>query len=678
LLLVTPTGQQTGVDVSQDASTSALIATNSYRRHCRVYLYETTTLTGNVTTNISPAKRVAGPIQLNSVEELNLFTAAKDFFTFFHGTSPWSPISLPPIPIELESGTDRTTYTLVVIGSSFLPDVAESEPEFFADPHYVNEVATWKTDGFQLFIQTFMGDIFLPIVCMFGGFGAIVASQGTTALLANSFADYAANFRNIVNSVRAGKTNIAPSLVLCLEDAIANQVTRKNLSAELETLVDSARANALSLFTTSQFASRLSNALALLNPIFAAGAVLQAGDIGATISETATAALGDIWTALILKQSLNLSPLNPTASPGDRVSFTVSKPNDTADSYEYVWTQSSPYATLSASDAVGNTITTKQLSVDLVTTGSDSSPITVTVTGYDISSGQKVEIGKAGTVVKMLLPASITPSAPQLNAGDKQVFTVEVGGKPPTGLQYKWTLTGSSGSIGASPVTTTAPQITYSANQNGTDALQVQVLDSTGALVAKAGVSILVGPVVSTISFTIAGTWVRYGSATDMPNNGTYDYSDGKGVRSNLTGAGNPPNTDYFFWTWDSHANSDGSFTPGIGLGMEVQTGEQLVNGKTYSFKMTSGIELDQFTILVQAPLSDPAAIVPIPVGATGTLVFSDLNQPTTGNSSGKFTMNYSNDTGGLLYATGVAVWTYEAAGGMVKSGDHVKVLKSR
>src|SRR5262249_55117525 len=124
-------------------------------------------------------------------------------------------------------------------------------------------------------------------------------------------------------------------------------------------------------------------------------AVLELGDIGATINETATAPFGDIWTALILKQTLHLSPLNPSVSPGDRVTFIVSKPNDTADIFEYDWIQTSPYATLSASDGAGSKITTKQLSVDLVTTGSDSAPITVTVTGYDITTGQRVEIGKA-------------------------------------------------------------------------------------------------------------------------------------------------------------------------------------------------------------------------------------------------------------------------------------------
>jgi|GEM_PF-5809834 len=673
LLLVSPTGQQTGVDVSQDASTSALIATNSYRRHCRVYLYETTTLTGNVTTDISPAKRKVGPIQLDSVEELNLFTAAKDFLTFFHGTSPWSPVSIPPIPIQLDGSTDRTTYTLVVIGSSFLPDVTEMEPPFFSDPHYVNEVATWRSDGFQLFIQTFMGDIFLPIVCMFGGFGAIVASQGTTALLSNSFNDYAANFRNIVNNVRAGKTNIAPSLVLCLEDAIQQSVTRENLSAELKMLLDSARAAALQQFTSAQFASRLSNALDLLNPIFAAGAVLTAGDIGATINETATAPFGDIWTALILKQSLHLSPLNPSASPGDRVTFTVAKPNDTADTYEYDWTQSSPYATLSASDAVGNKITTKQLTVDLVTTGSDSSPITVTVTGYDVTTGQRVEIGNAGTVVKMLLPASITPSSPQLNVGDKQVFSVEVGGKPPTGLQYKWTLTGTSGSIGDSPVTTKVPQITYTASENGTDTLQVQVLDSSGALVAKTGTSILVGPVKCTISFTIAGTWQRYGEPSDMPANGTYDFSDGIGARFKLTDPAAPPNSDGLDLSWDNLDNGDGSYTPGVGFTMVLSSGEQLVNGKAYPL---SQLTPDAFVIFVQAPLSAPGSLVPIPKPTAASIVFTNLFQPATGKNTGNFIIEYSNDTGGLLQATGVAVWQFEAVGANVNHDGKVLTVR--
>ena len=437
-LLISPSARQDGVDVTQEDVSTSIVVTNSFRRHCKVYVYETTTLTGNTTVDIKPAKKVAGPITLDSVENLSLWTAAKDFTTFFHGKSPWTPVSLPPIPLSLATGTDRTTYTVVVLGSSFKLTALSSEPAFFSDPHYANEVAEWRHASNLLFIQTIYSDIFCPLVCMLGGFGAIVGSEAVGATIALGFDDYAANFKNIMNSVRAGNSNVAPSLVACLEDAILNRVTRDKLSADLEKLLDSARALALRQFNSANLANRLSGVsklFQLLAPLFAVGALLDLGDIGATLLDVGGANFGDLWTALLVKQTLKLSPLNPHATPGDRVTFTVNPPANVTGKFEYDWTQDSAFATLSSKGGVvGNHITThdKDLTVDLVSTPSDKAPVHVLVVGYDTTSGSRVEFGRASTTITFdgVKPLSFTRSVVQTSA-----FVTPFDGNPNNPLQ---------------------------------------------------------------------------------------------------------------------------------------------------------------------------------------------------------------------------------------------------
>ena len=95
LMSVEPSAEQNGVMMNQDANTTALLASNTKRRGCKVYVYQVTTQTGNQIDNRNPAVREAGPIDLASTQNLSLFTSLKDFTTFFRGTSldPAPPVA---------------------------------------------------------------------------------------------------------------------------------------------------------------------------------------------------------------------------------------------------------------------------------------------------------------------------------------------------------------------------------------------------------------------------------------------------------------------------------------------------------------------------------------------------------------------------------------------------------
>ncbi len=136
LMTITPPAPQNGVNVDQDATTSSVLLSNTKRRPCRVYVYQMAVDPPGGPA--IPATLVQGPFDLDSTENLSLFTALKDFTTFFHGLSPWSPVNLAPIPLSLAPPTvDQTTYTVVVIASALeRGDVFATEPGIFRDPHF--------------------------------------------------------------------------------------------------------------------------------------------------------------------------------------------------------------------------------------------------------------------------------------------------------------------------------------------------------------------------------------------------------------------------------------------------------------------------------------------------------------------------------------------------------------
>ncbi|MBI1331483.1 MAG: hypothetical protein GC165_01245 [Armatimonadetes bacterium] len=656
LMYVSPTDEQNGVMVNQDATTTSLLISNSKRRPCKVYVYETTTLTVNQTADINPAKKVAGPFDLDSTENLSLFTSLKDFTTFFHGTSPWSPVNLPAIPLALETGTDRTTYHVVVLASSFKTLGGDAfEPAFFHDSHYVNELAKWRQDNANLFYVSLFGDILLPIFCFFGGFGCIVAARSVVAAAVLAPAAVAsATFARVISQLEYGSIpGVSAALATIVRDAISSDTSTQFWKEEIRQVIGAAEAKALESASLAATGTRLSKAskmfLSVFEPIFAAGLLLDGFDLGAVILDVYNSDLGTAWNALLIRQSLNLRPQNPVIHAGERVSFAITAPANSNGNFEYDWTQTSGFATLSAVGEVnvGNKITTKQLTVDLITTGSDTQPIEVLVIGYDTSSGQRVEVGRSGTTVKFLIPAQILPTSPLLQKGEHQTFTVEVSGGAPNGVKYRWTLTGNAGTIGSSPVTTSAPMIAYTATADGSDILHVDVLDLNGNVIANADNSITVGATPK-LDLTIAGTW----DPNQTPPNGTYHLlgPDPNGGRQPVNST-----TDALSFVYGVTSTGNDAATMLIAVGK----GQTPTVNQTFT-RVPPGtlMSVGQFVMSLDTNLNnpdDPNSSL-YPVGTGGTLTVQGVSVLNNGNMLIQYSTTVTNSSGGTVVATGFCV----------------------
>ncbi len=101
------------------------------------------------------------------------------------------------------------------------------------------------------------------------------------------------------------------------------------------------------------------------------------------------------------------------------------------------------------------------------------------------------------------LGVKITPDAPSLQRQEAKAFSAEVtGGTVPSGAKYKWTVTTGTGTVnGGATATTTTPSVSYVApNADSDEVLKVQLLSSTGTVLAEKTTAIHVGNTSVTIS----------------------------------------------------------------------------------------------------------------------------------------------------------------------------------
>jgi hypothetical protein len=658
LMTIDPTSEQNGVMVSQDTTTTSLLISNTKRRPCRVYVYQMAVDPPGV---IVPASLVTGPFNLDSTEALSLFNSLKDFSTFFHGLSPWSPVNLPAILLTLATGADQTIFQVVVLASAFKSLAGDTyEPPIFRDAHFANEIGEWRIDEKSLLADTFFGDICFPIICFLLGAGTIQVSRSVIAGLVTAAATaYTTTYNRVLSQLQYGSVGqLKAGLAEVIRDAITSDTSSQFWKAEVQQVIGQVEARALAAQTAAQAATRMSRAsqlfLNVFAPIFAVGAILEGFDLGAVLLDFCSSDVADSWAATLILQKLLLHPSPPDPiNSGDRVTFSVSNPaNLPAGTFQYDWTQSSPFATLSANGEVnvGNMITTSQLSVDLVTTGSDVNPINVLVAGYDTSKNPRALIGQASTTVTFLAPAQIQPTNAAMNPGDQRTFSAVVGGlgtaPPPQVTSYRWTLTGTSGSIGSSNVvTTTVPYVNYIASTPGNDSLQVDVLYGSTIVAKTDGGITVVAP--SSIQFTISGTW----DPTKQPANGHYAFTDFQGGRAaSPFGIG----LDELTFVYDLAADN----TIGVGVGLFVPTGQAFSAGETFSKILTGQpATASTFQVILASNLNDVENSQQYAPAGTGTLTINTLGQLLDGTNVAQYSFTMSNGTGGLITGSGTARW---------------------
>jgi len=397
LLQITPAGQQSGFEINQDTASVGFIGVNHYRRYTKIYTYKTGTVDlTDVQHDLPLALAANAPIPVLSTQNLSLFTAIGDIFK---SSSPYAPISSPVVPLALDASTKKTFFDIIVLGSAFSQD----EPSFFAAPRYANEVVAWRATVKTLTLKAWFVDILFSLLLDAVGIKDIIINDAAieAAILSLTTLENAAWQTAIA---RAQQGLFGPAAKLGMEAIVTDDLVANACFSALLKVIGSAEAAAALAVKGASFKTYVGVALrACVNIVVAAFGALGVGDMAAVAHDLQSSNQGDLWTATLAAPTLLLSPTTATIAPGARVTFTVKPPAGLTGIITYSWTQNGATSTLSSSDGiVGNSIRTTSTSVDLVTTPSDQSAITVNVTAVlKAKDGSTSEIGKAQAIITL-------------------------------------------------------------------------------------------------------------------------------------------------------------------------------------------------------------------------------------------------------------------------------------
>ncbi len=395
LLQIAPAGQQSGFEINQDAASVGFVGVNHYRRYTKIYTYKTGTVDlTDVQHDLPLAIAAIPPISVLSTQNLSLFTALSDIF---NSSAPYAPVSSAAVPLALDPATKKTFFDIVVLGSAFSQD----EPSFFAAPRYASEVVGWRATVKTLTLKAWFVDILFALLLDAVGVRDIIINDAAieAAILSLTAIENAAWQTAIA---RAQQGLFGPAARLGMEAIVTDDLVANACFSALLKVIGSAQAAAALAVQRATFKTYVGVALRVfVNIVVAAFGALGVGDMADVAHNLQVSNQGDLWTATLVAQTLVLSPTSATIAPGARVTFTVKPPVGLTGVITYSWTQNGTTSTLSSSDGiVGNSIQTTSTSVDLVTTPSDQSAITVNVTAVlRAPDGATTEIGKAQAII---------------------------------------------------------------------------------------------------------------------------------------------------------------------------------------------------------------------------------------------------------------------------------------
>ena len=568
-MVITPPTDQSGVSVRADGSIVGIDLSNNLRRPLKVYVYEVQKSESGVTTDIVPARLVAGPLDMG---EPVAFTGVGGLLSLLSSSVPFDPFTLGPVPLSLDGTSDVTIYEVVVIG----PSANGVIPAFFGAARYATHLAGWNSAIEKLFARTYFVDVIYALLIEASGFSSMLptlpslVSAGPTTKEIVGWPWTATGPKPAIPEEVASLIQIFKAVQTTMHGGNIHEVYLGNAPS----LLDDASAAALRLVNEIDWKASLKTGndfvASLASPFSGFRSNGALSKLFRTLQE---ADRGVMWTVKVSKSSATILPDDPSGQVGVPLTLSAVLSADLTGTYEYEWTQDSAAGRMSASDGQGTaTLTTRATSITLTPGLEQLTPIKMTVTVVDVGTPGRRPIVARAFVKVLMRKATIIPVSVALRRTQQQIFTVKVAGDAlPTGTKYRWTVVGNSGTIGTGTITTTTPSITYTALTKGTDTLNLKILDASDELLARTSATISVDPD-SLVEFTISGTW----DPEKTPANGHYSYGDVVAIRSSAPA----PNLDWLTIA----ANIVGSDqTIGVLVSVFVSPSWVFASGQTFS-----------------------------------------------------------------------------------------------
>jgi hypothetical protein len=502
--VIQPTAQS-GISVLEGNPFSAYI-TNDYRRRSHAFVNRLSyTVAGNNAQIADPDP--VTDFQVPPVIGLTggVTGALTDMMAAYYGLQPsaWTTITAPDsgsFAVPLVSNSATTTYQVTVVGPGANLGTSASL------------TSDQSQALFNVSVEGFVTDFFVPTVAN------IVVGSGQRDFNEEQDADSGKLFAAVAATLVTDITPIVQQSLTLKAEIQAGQWTTavRDLTAavgglnSLQTLIIEA--------IKAQYPAKINPSggtifipwakvfEAVNKYMGAAGGVLQAFDSAKYAFDILNSDQADQWTILETNSQVKLNPPTSTADVGAVILLTATVLGvEDQTGYSYAWTVTST-ATGGKLNEYGGGSRTNQTQYCsssaqanwVYQTGDTLGDIdTVTVQVYSASNcanGKGDLLGTGTAAVTIKTTATLSPASPMVDVSDTQDFTVSTLATIPAGASYQWTLTGA-GNIGAgNTVTTTTPQITYTApDVAGSATLAVSILNSAGTVIGTGSTTITVG-----------------------------------------------------------------------------------------------------------------------------------------------------------------------------------------
>jgi len=575
------TGRQSGIDVNTYAPFSFDL-TNNTRRRAYAFVEKVQTITDGQTQTDSPPVQVTqftvdpeGGVSGGAVGAYgDVVTAVTTAYfadpnttlygaIFENGSTAYTPVNSPskgPFALTLDPGSSETDYDLIVVGcgagnQSGIADLTGDQNT----QRITTCLSSFVTDVLTPFLANYVfGSGEFPQIAgassQLGAFGTILGSNIVADLL-----NYAQNVQttpNIISAILSGDFSTAFDLYFTAVFQ-SNSFINGGLPAELTRTFTQLAATTPGLGSTAEEAAtsvgNITKSLTgILNYVSFA---LQALDTSVMLTDIANADGADVFPLSVTPETARVNPVGDIAYWGsESVPFTASIVDASGTSggtsgYTFLWNTTGAAGKLvvsgtqvSPTSFCSNSAVAQYVTSATAPPGVSTLDDTIFVTPFYgpgsntcSASAQAGPAGQTTITVEENSAIVISPKPFTTTQGIQSVFVateksdVVVAGDippPPPATSWVWTLSGN-GSIGSSPVTTTTPQISYTAGNPGTDTLTVVAYDANNNALGKDSSTITVNAG-GGLTFTASGGSACCGSVppgtytTETPGDGFY------------------------------------------------------------------------------------------------------------------------------------------------------------
>jgi len=390
LLLVEPSGEQSGVEVVQGQAERTIVATNHKRKPCQVLTYRTGVEdAAKVRTNYPKAIRLGDPVDLPSTTGLNPLSNLANLRS---GQTAFVPVSTAPITLTLAGGSSKTFYDTIVLMAS--GDIGAAEPSYFSDARYAVEVDGWRETLGQLNLGVLLELLIGAVTAVLGGAALTISVARIKA------------FEAAMTAI--GETSVVDLLAKGRHGALTLSVKGfLDIAARSDSLGKRLRSELLHILPEVERVAEL-DASALIRPTFwiatrlfaIVNLALGIGDIAAVVADQVSSNKAERWTETLAKPTIDLTPLATTIGKGGKVRFTATVAGAAGQTLLYIWETGSLLTSLTDNAGqTGSQISTKTGTVDLITQNTASGTITVSVTAYVIGVNGNSKVGSAQATV---------------------------------------------------------------------------------------------------------------------------------------------------------------------------------------------------------------------------------------------------------------------------------------